>query len=142
MAKRIKITGNLFLPEDELQFKFVRSSGPGGQNVNKVSTAVQLRFDLLHSPSLPDSVKQRLYSLVPKRITREGILLIEAQQHRTQERNRNEAVRRLVALLRQAALKPKRRLPTHPSAAAKRKRLEAKKRRSEIKKMRRKVTLD
>ncbi len=142
MAKQLKITENLSIPEDELQFKFVRSSGPGGQNVNKVSTAVQLRFDLLHSSSLPDSVKQRLYAQVPGRISREGILLIEAQQYRTQERNRNEAVRRLVALLRRAALKPKHRLPTHPSAAAKRKRLEAKKRRSQIKKMRAKVTLD
>ncbi len=142
MTQFLKITEELSVPKEDLHFKFKRSSGPGGQNVNKVSTAVQLRFDVQHSRWLSTAVKQRLRQLASGKMTREGILLIEAQRHRTQERNREEAVRRFVALLRQAAHPPKRRLRTFPTATAKQKRLEAKKRRSTLKKMRSRVRLE
>jgi ribosome-associated protein len=133
----LTITPQLSIDEGELVETFVRASGPGGQNVNKVATAVQLRFDVKRSPSLPESVRERLLRLAAARLTSNGVLLIEARQFRTQEQNRREARRRLVALLRQAAREPKARRATAVPAAAQQKRLEAKRRRSQLKRSRR-----
>ncbi len=132
----IRVTEHIALDESELSESFIRSSGPGGQNVNKLSTAVQLRFDVRHSPSLPDDVRTRLERLGGKRLTREGVLVITAQRHRTQERNRADALERLVDLIRQAAVRPLTRRPTRPPKASRRQRLESKKRRSSIKALR------
>jgi len=134
---KIEINDQISIDEPELQFDFVQASGPGGQNVNKVATAVQLRFDAASSPSLPDEVRKRLKRLAGKRLTAEGILIIEASQYRSQERNRQDAVERLVELLRKAAKKPRPRRKTKPTAASKRKRLESKRRRGQIKRLRR-----
>lgn len=131
----IEITPNYSMDESELQFAFVRSSGPGGQNMNKVATAVQLRFDVNRS-SLPEEVKERLQRIAGKRITSEGELLIEAKKFRTQELNREDALKRMVELLQRAFQKPKLRTRTKPTAASKEKRLKEKKQRGEIKKMR------
>jgi ribosome-associated protein len=136
----IEITPEIAIDENEIQIDFTRSSGPGGQNVNKVSTAVQLRFDVEQSPSLPEEVRRRLVKLAGNRITKEGVLLIEASQFRTQEQNRQEALDRLVHLLRQAAHKPKIRKKTRPSKAAKQRRLEQKRRQGEKKRLRRPTT--
>ena len=133
----IRITDHISLDEGELEETFVRSSGPGGQNVNKLSTAVQLRFDVRRSPSLPNDVAIRLMRLAGKRLTKDGVLVIVAQNHRTQERNRAEALQRLVDLIRQAAVRPIPRRPTKPTRASKEKRLEGKKVRSNIKGLRR-----
>lgn len=133
----IEITPTLSIDENEIQLDFVRSSGPGGQNVNKVSTAVQLRFDVVHSPGLPEAVKQRLARLAGSRMTGEGVLLIDAHQYRTQEQNRADAELRLVELIRQAAHPPRPRKPTRPGAAARARRMEDKRHRGEIKRMRR-----
>jgi ribosome-associated protein len=132
----IRITDHIALDESELDESFIRSSGPGGQNVNKLSTAVQLRFDVRRSPSLPDEVRTRLERLAGKRLTRDGVLIITAQNHRTQERNRADALDRLIALVGQAAVRPVPRRATKPTKASRRRRLESKKRRSGIKALR------
>jgi ribosome-associated protein len=132
----IRITDTISIDESEIEESFVRSSGPGGQNVNKLSTAVQLRFDVRHSPSLPNEVAIRLMRLAGRRMTKDGVLVLIARNHRTQERNRAEALDRLVALIRQAAVRPVARRPTRPTRAAKRKRLEGKKHRAGIKALR------
>jgi ribosome-associated protein len=133
----IRITDEISLNESEIEESFVRSSGPGGQNVNKLSTAVQLRFNVRASPSLPNDVAIRLMRLGGKRITKDGVLVLVAQNHRTQERNRAEALDRLIALIREAAVRPTPRRATKPTKASKEKRLEGKKLRSGIKGMRR-----
>jgi len=132
----MRITESITVDESELSESFVRSSGPGGQNVNKVSSAVQLRFDVRHSPSLPNDVAVRLMRLAGKRLTKEGVIVIIAQQFREQERNRADARERLAALIRQAAVKPKPRRPTKVPKAVKRKRLESKRHRAGIKSLR------
>jgi len=129
----VQISPSLSLQESEIQLEFIRASGPGGQNVNKVATAVQLRFDVKNSPSLTDIIKQRLIKLARKRITEEGVLVIEAKRYRSQEQNREDAVQRLIHLLQQAEYEPKARRRTKPSKAAQEARLAAKKRRGEIK---------
>ena len=131
----IEITPSFSIDESELQFAFVRSSGPGGQNVNKVATAVQLRFDVIHS-SLPEEVKERLRHLAGRRITTEGEILIEAKNYRTQEQNREDALNRFLELVQRAFQKPKLRTKTKPTTASKEKRLKSKKVRGEIKKIR------
>jgi ribosome-associated protein len=132
----IRITDRISIDEQELEERFVRASGPGGQNVNKLSTAVQLRFDARHSPSLPDDMRARLERLAGKRLTREGVIVIIAQRHRTQERNRQDALDRLIELLRAAAVRPVPRRPTKPTKGSRERRLETKKRRSSIKGLR------
>jgi ribosome-associated protein len=132
----ISITDNLALPDSEIQIDFIRSAGPGGQNVNKVATAAQLRFDVAHSPSLPDDVRQRLIRLAGKKATSDGVLIITARRFRSQEQNRQDAIDRLVAFIRKAAERPKPRLKTKPSAAAKHRRLEAKRQRGQLKQRR------
>ena len=136
----IPVTERISLAENELSFSFIRSSGPGGQNVNKVATSVQLRFDVTGSPSLPGRVKTRLAKLAGRRLTGEGILVIEARRFRTRERNRADAVERLAALIRKAAKTEKKRRPTRPTKAAKNARMEGKKKRGQIKDLRRKVS--
>ena len=133
----IEISPAIQINENEVQLDFIRSSGPGGQNVNKVSSAVQLRFDVTNSPSLPDEIKERLIQLAGSRVTADGVLLIEARQYRTQEQNRADALLRLTELVRQAAQRPKPRKKTRPSAAAKARRVEEKRHKGEIKRMRR-----
>ena len=133
----IRITDTISLDESEIAESFVRASGPGGQNVNKVSSAVQLRFDARHSPSLPNDVAVRLMRLAGKRLTKEGVIVITAQQHRTQERNREDARNRLFAMIQQAAVEPTPRRRTKVPKAQRRERLEAKKHRSGIKSLRR-----
>jgi len=135
-AGTIHITNSISIDESELTEEFIRASGPGGQNVNKLSTAVQLRFDVRHSPSLPPDVRVRLEGLAGRRLTREGVLVITAQQHRTQERNRQDALDRLIELIRQASVRPKLRRPTRPTKASRARRLEGKKRRGDIKALR------
>ena len=131
----IEITPSLQIDERELQIDFVRASGPGGQNVNKVATAVQLRFDV-NASSLPEEAKARLIHLAGNRITSEGVLLVEAKRFRTQEQNREDAIQRLVELVRKSLVKPKSRKKTTPTQGSKEERLKEKKRRAEIKKIR------
>lgn len=133
----LEITPTFSIDESELQLDFVRSSGPGGQNVNKVATAVQLRFDVRNA-SLPEDAKRRLLLLAGQRVTTEGKLLIEAKRFRTQEQNREDAIHRLVELLRKALIPPKPRKKTKPTAAAKEKRIKTKKLKGETKRMRKK----
>jgi ribosome-associated protein len=132
----IRITDRLVIGAGEFQERFVRASGPGGQNVNKVATAVELRFDAARSPSLPEAVRARLLRLAGRRATREGVIVIDAQRFRTQERNRADAIERLVALVRQAAVAPKPRRATKPTRASRERRLEGKRRRADTKRLR------
>ena len=137
----IHITPTIAIDQSEVKEEFIRSSGPGGQNVNKVSTAVQLRFNVADSPSLPDDIRKRLLHLAGKRITEDGVLIIHARRFRTQERNRQDAFDRLVTLIRKASEKPKVRRKTRPTLKSKQRRLEAKHHRSEAKRMRQPASL-
>ncbi|MDH5506238.1 MAG: alternative ribosome rescue aminoacyl-tRNA hydrolase ArfB [Anaerolineae bacterium] len=132
----IQITADIAIPEDELHLDFVRASGPGGQNVNRVASAVQLRFDAAESAHLPASVKARLKRLAGKRMTMQGVLVIEAKRYRSQERNRQDAIDRFTALVRRAAEPPKPRTATRPTRASRVQRLEGKRRRSATKRLR------
>ena len=134
----IRVTPHIALDERELTESFIRSSGPGGQNVNKLETAVQLRFDVRHSPSLPEGVRARLERLAGRRLTREGVLVINAERYRTQARNRQDARERLADLIRRAAVAPVPRRPTKPSAGVRERRLQGKKHRAAIKGLRQK----
>jgi ribosome-associated protein len=130
------------IPPDEIHYDFVQSSGPGGQNVNKVATAVQLRFDARNSKILKPAVREKLYRLAGKRINSAGELIIEARRYRTQQRNREDAMQRLLRLIERASIPPKRRRKTQPTAASKLRRLDSKRRRSEIKKLRKRSSME
>jgi ribosome-associated protein len=132
----IPVTAKIALDEREIAEVFIRASGPGGQNVNKVASAVQLRFDARRSPSLPDDVRGRLQRLAGSRLTRDGVIVITAQRHRAQARNREDALARLLDLIRRAAQPPPRRRTTKPPASARERRIEGKKRRGGIKRLR------
>lgn len=135
----IRITAEIALEDREIEESFLRSPGPGGQNVNKLETAVQLRFDVRHSPSLPEPVRRRLERLAGRRLTGEGVLVLTAHRHRTRERNRADALERLIGLIRDAAVPPVPRRPTRPTTASKRRRLEAKKHHGRNKQLRRQI---
>lgn len=133
---RIEVTPDIAIEESEIAFSFVRSSGPGGQNVNKVETAAQLRFDVTRSASLDEALKRRLQRLAGAKLTKEGVLVVFAQTHRSREQNRREALARLLALIAAAAVAPKARVKTRPSLAARARRVETKIRRGETKRLR------
>jgi ribosome-associated protein len=135
----LEVNANVTIPDSELEMAFVRASGPGGQNVNKVASAVQLRFDLASTRALDEGTKYRLRALAGRRVTDEGALLIIARNHRTQDQNRREALERLAELIRQALVRPKTRKPTKPTRASKERRLESKVRTRRTKDLRRKV---
>ena len=138
----MKITSSIEINDDEIRFNFVRSSGPGGQNVNKVATAAELRFDAAHSPSLPEGVRHRLMGLAGRRLTKEGEIVLFADRFRTQERNREDALERLADLIRRAVPPPVVRRATRPTLASRKRRLEGKKLRSKVKQMRRPARRD
>ena len=133
----LRITSRISLDEGEIEERFIRASGPGGQNVNKTATAVQLRFKVVDSPSLPVAVRERLVRVAGRRVDKSGVLTIEAKRYRDQSRNRDDALDRLVKLIRKAAEKPARRRPTQPSTASRQRRLDDKRKRGELKKARR-----
>ena len=136
----IRITDTIAIDENEIHEDFIRASGPGGQNVNKVATAVRLRFDAGRSPSLPPDVLRRLAPLAGSRMTEDGVLIIHARRFRTQDQNRQDAMDRLIGLIRQATLKPKLRHKTKPTVASRKRRLESKRRRGQTKQIRQSVT--
>jgi ribosome-associated protein len=138
----LRVSPDIAIEDSELEEQFVRSSGPGGQNVNKVSTTVQLRFNVAASASLPDDVRRRLIALAGNRMTTDGVMVIEARRHRTQAANREDARERLIELIQQAAIKPKRRRKTKPTKAAGERRLETKRRRADTKHRRRDIKND
>ena len=137
MSAKLRVSDRVALDETELIEQFVRAPGPGGQNVNKLSSAVQLRFDVIGSPSLPEDVRARLKRLAGRRLTTEGVLIIDAHRHRTQARNREDARERLFELIRKATVAPKPRRATKPTLASRRRRVEEKRKRGEVKRARR-----
>ncbi|QDO98671.1 aminoacyl-tRNA hydrolase [Ferrovibrio terrae] len=138
----IRVTGRISLDPRELEISFIRASGPGGQNVNKVSSAVQLRFDVRQSQAYSDDVRARLEKLAGNRLTLDGVLVLTAQEHRSQERNREDAIERLLGLIRAAAVVPKVRRATRPTLGSKKRRLESKSKRSGVKSMRSRPGMD